>query len=174
MLGRQDHEGQAARRRQRAHVLARAGHQRAARGDLRGHVAAERRGELQQQGEVVDAGRMGRQAQRGGGVARAAAHAGGDGHALADRQPLRRRVPAGRGTEGGQRGAGEVVALDAGADDLVGRRAARGLQGQLVGERHGLHDGHERVQAVRARRPDIEAEVDLAGREAAEPQASLP
>ena len=56
---------------------------------------------------------------------------------------------------------GEVLALDARADDLVGV-ARGGLQLELVGERDGLHERHERVVPVSARAADEEAQVDLA------------
>ena len=61
----------------------------------------------------------GREPQRRGRVGRAAAHAGRDRHVLGDRDAHRRRVPAGRPAEAGERARGEVLALDAGADDLV-------------------------------------------------------
>ena len=66
------------------------------------------------------------------------------------------------------------VALDARADDLVASRRVGRLERQLVGERDRLHDRDERVQAVLARRADVEAEVDLAGREAAQPSSRQP
>ena len=69
-------------------------------------------------------------------------------------------------------GAGEIRAVDAGADDLVGRRTpARRLERQLVRQRDGLEDRDEWVISVLARLADEQAEVDLAGRERPEPHA---
>ena len=50
---------------------------------------------------------------------------------------LRRAIPPGRLAEELERPGGEVRALDARADHLVGV-AGRGLEGQLVGQRHRL------------------------------------
>ena len=61
----------------------------------------------------------------------------------------------------GERAGGEVLALDAGAGDLVGV-AARRPELELVGERHRLHERHERVVPVGARAADEQAQVDLA------------
>ena len=88
----------------------------------------------------------------GGGVGRAAAHAAGDRDALRDREPHRRAVPAGRRAEARERARGEVLPLDAGADDLVGAAVGRGSSDQLVGERDRLDERDERVVAVGARR----------------------
>ena len=120
-------------------------------------------------------------APRGGGgepqrrrrVGRAAAHPGGDRHALGDRDPDRRPVPAGRRAEAGERRGGEVLALDAGADDLVGVAGGR-LELELVGQRDGLHERHERVVAVGAGAADEQAQVDLAGRVAAQRGSRAP
>ena len=147
--------------------LAGAGHQHPAGVQLARDVGAELHRELVQQPGGRSAGGVGGEPQRGGGVGRAAAHAGRDRDALVDVDALRRGIPPGRLAEELERAGGEVRALDAGADDLVGV-AGRGLEGQLVGQRHRLNDRHERVQPVRAGRPDEQRQVDLAGREGRE------
>ena len=71
-----------------------------------------------------------------------------------------------------ERAGGEVLAVDAGADDVVA--AAVGvLEHQLVGERERLDERDERVVAVAARAADEEADVDLRGREQAAASAAL-
>ena len=57
--------------------------------------------------------------------------------------------------------------VDAGADDLVAGPGG-GAELELVGERHRLDERDQRVVAVGARAADEQAQVDLAGREAAQ------
>jgi hypothetical protein len=139
-------------------VLARPRHHDAAREQQARHVGAEPDRQLVQPRVVDAADRARREPQHRGGVGRAAAHAGSDRDPLGDRDPLR-LGPAGRFAERRKRGGGEVWPVDAGTDDLVGlRRHHR----QLVGERHGLDDRDERVQAVLARGADEQRQVHLA------------
>src|SRR5439155_1354451 len=136
-----------------ADVLAGAGGQRAARADLCRDVGAEAGGEAREQRVVVDLGGAGGQSQRGRRVARPAPQAGGHRDVLGDRQADGRAVPAGRRAEGGERLSGEVGTADARADDLVaGRAGGRGLEHEVVRERHRLHDRDELVTAVGPRR----------------------
>ena len=153
-----------------AHALARAGHQRAAGLDLRGDVAAER---------------PRRSAAAARGRRTPAAWAASRSTAAASPEPP--PMPAATGTRlaivmrcGG---ASQPVASRKRASAVSARfgpstpgqttsSRSRRLHRQLVGERHRLHDRHQRVQAVGARRADVERQVDLAGREAAQPHRS--
>ena len=171
---REDHEREASRSAERAHVLARAGHQRAPGRDLRGDVAAER---------------ARRAAAAAPWSATPAAWAASRSAAAASPEPP--PMPAATGTRlrivSRCGGASQPVAARKAASAAPARFSpstpgqttssavapARGLERQLVGERDRLDDRDERVQAVLARRADVEAEVDLARGEAAQPHASL-
>ena len=167
VLRRHDDDAERLRVAEGADVLADPRHQAALGRELARDVGAERDRQLVQQAGIVVAGRGGGEPERRRGVGAAAAHAGGDGHALGDREPERRAVPAGRGAEGVQRAGGEVLAVDARADDVVAA-ALGGLEEELVGQRERLDERDERVVAVAARAADEEAHVDLRRREAAE------
>ena len=110
--------------------------------ELRGDVGADLGGEG---GKVVDL--AGGEAQDRRGVGAAAAQPGRDRDALLDPHLQRRMVPAPR-PQARQRPRGEVLALDAGADDLV----ALSL-GDLdrVGQRQRLEQRAELVEPVAAR-----------------------
>ena len=82
---------------------------------------------------------------------------------LLDADPHGVAVPAGGQPEAGDRVLHEVVALHAGATDLVAA-VGPGLQAQLVGQRHRLHDRHQLVAPILAHRPEEEADVDLGRR----------
>ena len=147
MRQRNDHEPERLGVGQPVDVLAGAVHQHAPRFELARHVGAELDRQLVQQTGRGAAGGMRGEPQRRRRVTRAATHAGRDRNALADVEPLWWAVPARRLSEQRERASGEILALDAGAHDLV--VVAAGVHRELVSQRDRLDDGDERVQAVR-------------------------
>ncbi len=151
----------------RGELISPAGAQRGPAGERERHIAAQVRGELQQV-RAVQAGAPQRVAghQRGRRV-RAAA-----GQPARDRDPLDQVEPHRRGHSGpvGQQRRGLPGQVGIPGRQILGALALHPhaqvpgrRRGDLVVQRHGMEDGDQIVEPVRARRPDRQVQVHLRG-----------